>query len=548
MKRTNYKFLLTVAVAVATLAGCTKKLDLVPTNDITSATVYTTPAGYKQALAKVYGAMALTGNAGPAGNADISSQIISDEGNSDFLRMLWYLQSLSTDEAGWTYHSNTDPVNIHQLSWSSVNQTVGGLYYRSYFQITLCNDFINQSSDANLSARGITGADADNIRKYRDEARFLRAYQYSILMDLFGNVPFVTEKDAIGVGLPKQISRADLFTYVEGELKDLETTLPDAKTNEYGRVDKAAAWALLSRIYLNAEVYTGTPKYTEAITYCNKIIGAGYSLHPKYSELMLADNNLNTDEFIFTINYDGTNTQNYGGTTFLVHGPAGVPGQTYPITDANPFNKTGNISGSNGTWNCIRVTQQFVGLFGAGDMRGQFYTNGQNLVMTQLLDVATDGYSSTKFRNVTRDTMPAPHADQAGNFSDIDFPVFRLAEIYLTYAEAVLRGGTGGTAGTALEYINKLRTRGYNGSAAGNITSSDLTLNFILDERARELFWECTRRTDLIRYKKFTTADYLWAWKGGVASGTAVDDKYNLYPIPTTDLSANPNLVQNKGY
>jgi len=548
MKNNKYKFLITVTVAVAVLAGCTKKLDLVPTNDITSATVYATPAGYKQALAKVYGAMALTGNSGPAGSPDISSQIISDEGNSDFLRMLWYMQSLSTDEAGWTYHNNTDPLNIHQLSWSSVNQTVGGLYYRCYFQITLCNDFINQCSDANLSARGITGTDADNIRAYKQEARFLRAYQYWILMDMFGNVPFVTEKDAIGAGLPKQIKRADLFTYVEGELKDLETTLPDAKSNEYGRADKAAAWALLSRMYLNAEVYTGTAKYTEAITYCNKIIGAGYTLHPKYSELMLADNNLNTDEFILTINYDGTNTQNYGGTTTLCHGPAGITGQTYPLSATNPFNKITNISGTNGTWNCIRVTQQFVDLFETGDMRGQFYTNGQNKVMTQLLDVSTDGYSSFKFRNVTRDTLPAPHADQAGNFSDVDFPIFRLGEIYLTYAEAVLRGGTGGNAATALGYVNQLRTRGFNGSTAGNINSSDLTLNFILDERGRELFWECLRRTDLIRFNEFTTGTYLWAWKGGVASGTAVDDKYNLYPIPTTDLSANPNLIQNKGY
>ncbi|HVX49549.1 MAG TPA: RagB/SusD family nutrient uptake outer membrane protein [Chitinophagaceae bacterium] len=531
MKKIQYKFWI-AGLAVVMLAGCTKKLDLVPTNDITASAVYSTPAGYKQALAKVYGAMALTGNNGPAGSADISSQIIADEGNSDFLRMLWYLQSLSTDEAGWTYHNTTDPLNIHQLSWSSVNQTVGGLYYRCYFQITLCNDFINQCSDDNLAARGITGSDADEIRKYKQEARFLRAYQYWVLMDLFGNVPFVTEKDIIGSGLPNQIKRTDLFAYVESELKDLETTLPDPKTNEYGRADKAAAWALLSRIYLNAEVYAGVQKYTEAITYCKKIIDAGYTLHPKYDELMLADNNLNTDEFIFTINYDGTNTQNYGGTTTLCHGPAGVPG---------------SISGTNGTWNCIRVTQQFVDLFGSGDMRGQFYTQGQNKVMTQLLDVSTDGYSSTKFRNVTRDGSPAPHADQAGNFSDVDFPVFRLGEIYLTYAEAVLRGGTGGDITTALGYVNQLRKRAYNGTS-GNINSSELTLPFILDERGRELFWECLRRTDLIRYNEFTTGAYLWAWKGGVASGSAVDDKYNLYPIPSTDLTANPNLVQNKGY
>ncbi|MEP6675061.1 MAG: RagB/SusD family nutrient uptake outer membrane protein [Ferruginibacter sp.] len=533
MKKNNFKLVFIAFVAVSVITSCTKKLELQPTNDVTANIVYSTPLGYKQALAKIYAAIAVTGNSGSGGGSpDIPPQILSDEGNSDFLRGYWYLQTLSTDEAGWTYSNNTDPLNIHQLSWSAINQTVAGAYYRSYFQITLANDFLRESTDDKLSSRGISGSSADSIRGYRSEARFLRAYQYSILMDMFGNVPMVTEANAIASGLPSQMQRKDVFNFVETELKALETTLPAPKTNEYGRLDRAAAWALLSRIYLNAQVYTGTPRFTDAITYCNKITAAGYSLHPKYSELMLADNNLNTDEFIFTIPYDGTNTQNWGGTTTLVHGPAGVPA---------------SLSGLSGSWNCIRVTQQFVALFGTGDIRGQFYTNGQNLVMATLLGTPTDGYSSTKFRNVTRTGAAAPHTDPAGNWSDVDFPLFRLGEIYLIYAEAVLRGGAGGSRATALGYINQLRTRGYNGTS-GNLNDVDLTTDFILDERARELFWEGQRRTDLIRYNKFTTGAYLWAWKGGVASGTAVADKYNLFPIPSTDLSANPNLVQNPGY
>lgn len=517
-------------IIILLISGCTKKLDLVPTNDITADKVYSTPLGYKEALAKVYGSMALTGNAGPAGSPDISSQIISDEGNSDFLRMFWYLQCLSTDEAGWTYHSNTDPIGIHQMSWSSINQTVGGLYYRSFFLITLANDFIRQSSDANLTSRGITGASADTIRHYKAEARFLRAYQYWVLMDLFGNPPFVTENDIVGVGLPKQIQRKDLFTYIESELKAIDGDLVAPRANEYGRADQAAAWALLARIYLNAEVYTGTARYTDAITYCNKIIAAGYTLHPNYKELMLADNDqLRNDEFIFTIRYDGTYTQNWGGTTTLVHGPAGVPG---------------SVSGTNGNWNCIRVTQQFVGLFDASDIRGQFWTSGQNLIMANLLDAPQDGYSSTKFRNVTKTGGPAPHLDPGGNWVDVDFPVFRLAEIYLIYAESVIRGGTGGSSATALSYLDQLSLRGR------NYTNSiaQLTLPYIINERGRELFWECFRRTDLIRFGQFTTSAYLWAWKGGIPNGTAVDSKYNLFPIPSTDLTANPNLKQNPGY
>jgi hypothetical protein len=356
-------------------------------------------------------------------------------------------------------------------------------------------------------------------------------------MDLFANPPFATENDAIASFLPKQISRADLFKYVESELKGAaDSGLVAPRQNQYGRADQAAAWALLARLYLNAQVYTGTAHYTDAITYCNKIIAAGYTLHPDYTQLVLADDNLNTDEFIFTINYDGTYTQNYGGTTYLVHGPAGVPGTK---------------SGSNGSWSGLRLTQQLVNLFpdnsGNTDHRAQFWQTGQTLKMTDLY-TASAGFSTYKFRNVTRSGGPAPHADPAGNFSDIDFPLFRLGEIYLIYAESALRGGTGGDAGTALNYVNALGRRAYNDPAKTYVTSAQLTTDFILDERGRELYYEAFRRTDLIRYGKFTTGAYLWAWKGGVEAGTAVADKYNIFPIPTTDLSSNPNLKQNPGY
>jgi starch-binding outer membrane protein, SusD/RagB family len=525
-----------LVMATILFNGCTKKLDLSPTNDITSVSVFATPTGYRQALAKAYSSMATTGNSGST-SGDLPTEIVIDAGSSDFNRNYWYLQCLSTDEAGWTYADKFDPIGIHQMSWSSATFAVKCLYYRMFYTITLCNNFITESSDEKLATRGISGKDADDIKLYQQEARFLRAYNYWAMMDLFGNPPFVTETTQIGaVSLPPQTSRAALFAYLESELKSLETTLAAPKTNEYGRMDKAAAWSLLSRMYLNAKVYTGTPRYTDAITYCNKVIASGYTLHSKYKELMLADNNLNTDEFIWSLNYDGRSTQSYGGTTFLVHGPSGY---------------TSDSSGLNGSWNCIRMTQQFVGLFDNNDIRGQFWTGGQNLNMTTLLGTATDGYSSSKFRNKTRTGAPAPHLDNTlpsnSNFSDIDMPVFRLAEIYLTYAESVLRGGTGGSNTTALGYLQQLAVRARPTDAnAANYPS--LTLPYILTERGRELFWEGFRRTDLIRYDQFTTGTYIWAWKGGVASGTAVDAKYNLYPIPSEDLSSNPNLQQNPGY
>jgi hypothetical protein len=285
-------------------------------------------------------------------------------------------------------------------------------------------------------------------------------------------------------------------------------------------------------MYLNAQVYTSTPRYTDAITYANKVIGAGYTLHPAYKELMLADNNLNTDEFIWTIRYDGTRTQSYSGTTFLVHGPAGIPGDT---------------TGSSGTWDCIRITEQFVDKFDAQDIRGQFWTANQTKTMDVLLGDARKGYSSSKFKNRTRSGALAPNIDVGKNFADIDMPVFRLAEMYLIYAEAVIRGGTGGDNATALGYLKQLAIRARPGDASA-ASYPQLSLPYIIDERGRELFWEGHRRTDLIRFGQFTTGSYLWAWKGGVRNGTAVDSKYNLYPIPSTDLSSNPTLVQNPGY
>lgn len=529
------KVALLACFAMLATASC-NKLDLTPTNDLTAQDVFDSPQGYKQALAKVYGAFALTGNA-TTGQQDIPVEIIKDEGNSDFLRLYWNLQELTTDEAAWSWQSDAGIQGLHELSWGSVNSIINGLYYRSYYQITVCNNFINESSDANLSKRGISGTDADNIRLYRAEARFLRAYQYWVLMDLYANPPMVTENTVIGgKDLPKQIQRKDLFVFIESELKALENDLAAAKTNEYGRADRAAAWALLSRLYLNAEVYTGTARYTDAITYCNKITAAGYTLHNNYRELTIADNHLNTDENILTINYDGTSTQNFGGTTYLMHGPAAVPA---------------DVSGSNGNWGGLRITQNFVNLFadktGATDTRAQFYTIGQTMEMTDLY-LSTAGYSTTKYRNKTRSGGPAPHQDAAKDFSDIDFPLFRLGETYLTYAEAVLRGGTGGSLNVALGYINSLRTRAYNGSTAGNIGSTALSLDFILDERGRELYYEAVRRTDLIRFGKFTTSAYLWAWKGGVKAGASVANKYNIFPLPPSDLSANPNLIQNTGY
>jgi starch-binding outer membrane protein, SusD/RagB family len=529
MKKTIFKTGVFIVFCLVLMQSCTKKLDLKPANDVTSETVYATAAGYKQVLGKVYGSFALTGNQGPAGNGDVQG---IDEGFSDFFRLFWKAQELSTDEAVISW-GDVGIQDFHNMNWTSNNSFLTGLYYRSMYQITLCNEFIRQSSDANLSKRNITGNDATNIKQYAREAQFLRAFQYWVLMDLYGKAPFVTEASVIGGPPPPQASRTEIFNYIETQLKEIEANMPAPRTNEYGRADKAAVWALLARIYLNAQVYTGTAKYTDAITYSKKVIDAGYSLISNYTWLMRADNNLNTSEFIFTINYDGLHTQGYGGTTFLTHACVGgsMPASSF---------------GVGGGWSGTRATKNLPNLFpditGTADIRAQFYSSGQNLEIGNLTDF-TNGLAVTKYKNIKRDGSNG----QSQDFSDVDMPLFRLSEMYLIYAEAVLRQGTGGDATTALGYINALRTRAYT-NTSGNISSGQLTMDFILDERARELYWEGFRRTDLVRFNKFTEGTYLWPWKGGVSSGTGVSANRKIYPIPSRDINSNTNLVQNPGY
>ena len=210
---------------------------------------------------------------------------------------------------------------------------------------------------------------------------------------------------------------------------------------------------------------------------------------------------------------------------------------------------TANFGIASGGWSGFRTTPQYVALFadpsGNTDKRAMFFTDGQTLDMTDEYTF-NDGYAVTKFSNLT--SAGVAGSDPTGTFVDTDFPVFRLADVYLMYAEAVLRGGTGGTAALALQYVNAIRTRAYDGDVSGNITAGQLTLPFILDERGRELLFEGHRRTDLIRFGEFTGGTYLWQWKGAAHNGTATADFRNLMPIPSTDIVNNPTLKQNPGY
>jgi hypothetical protein len=529
--------------------SCVNDLEKTPITDVTSVSVFSDFANYNSALAKLYGGLAMGGQVsgdGDSPNSDING---INGGFSQYTRLLFTMQVLPTDEAviGW---NDGTLQTIHKMTWDSSNEFISGMYYRIYTEIAFCNEFIRNTSDEKLASNNITGANLTEAKLMRTEARFLRAQSYYHALDLFGNVPFVDETFLPGSTAPPQrIARADLFKYVEAELLACANDLKDPRTNQYGRADKAAAWSLLARLYLNAQVYSGTARNNDVITYTDKVISSGYSLKRQtiqvpdpnnpnqpitkdisYESLFLADNDVSNPESILTVNFDGVNTQTNGGTTYMVH--AAVGGSKMKAKE--------DFGIPTGGWGGLRTTKAFVGLFptDGSDKRGRFFTDGQNLEINDL-GAFTDGYAFIKYKNLKSNGNPGN--DPGGNFVDADIPLYRLADIYLMYAEATLRGGNGNLA-TALGYVNALRTR------ASAAQFSVLTLNNVLDERARELSWELTRRTDLIRFNKFTTSEYLWPWKGGVKDGVAVSNFRNLYPIPAKDIIANPNLVQNPGY
>ena len=519
------------ALLLAGAAGACTDLTTYPKSQVAGGNIFTEPGAYRSFLAKLYAGLAVTGmnGEGGAGNGDVAG---IDEGFSQYVRQWWQLQELPTEEAIIAWEDKDLPEMNTQL-WGSGNQFIQAMYYRIFFQVALANEFLRETTEAKLSERGESSTVRAEVAQYRAEARFLRALSYWHAIDLFGSVPFVTENDNLGANPPRQGTRQEVFAFVESELNAVRPLLPAAGQNQYGRASQAAADMVLAKLYLNAEVYTGTARYANAREAAERVIASNvFQLDDVYQHLFLADNHT-SPEIIFPIPFDGLNTRTYGGTTFLIHASVG-----------NQMNAA--ESGIGGGWWGLRVRPQFVAKFpggadGVDDRSDILHTQGQSLNISAIKEFS-QGFTAPKYRNVTSTGQNGSNQQ----FPDTDFPMFRLADAYLMYAEAVLRGG-GGSQATALGYVNQIRRRAY-GNNSGDITAAQLTLDFILDERARELFWEAHRRMDLIRYGRFTGGQYVWAFKGNVAAGTSTDAHRNLYPIPASDLAANPSLKQNPGY
>ena len=540
MKKMKINFLLLLSILFV-LQSCTKDLDVTPEDDddFLSEDFFKQPNAYKRAVAGVYGNLSLTGTTG-AGSSLLQG---IDAGTSQYTRCLWTMQELSTDEAIWSYEGDGDPGvrEIQRNICNGDNPIFLGMYSRAMVEVALVNEFLRQTTPEKLSSRNVTDATTiADVAFYRAEVKALRALALYHLLDLYGKAPLVTENDPINFRGP-QLERAQLFSYIEGELIATIPNLKAPRTNEYGRLDKAFAWSILAKMYINAEAYSLAPRYADAMTMCTNVIGGGYALKPNYLDNFKADNNTSA-EMIFTVQSDGVKTQNYGATTVMCNGQVGsIEGNGQALY------------GVGGWGGALRLRKQFVQKFDGTqfdfDARKTIISGTRPIDITNVA-IQAQGYILGKWSNRTA----AGIAGASSTFADTDFPLFRLADFYLMYAEAQMRkdgaangGSTANANGTSLGYINALRERANDGNFA-NLTTAQVTLDFLIDERARELHWEGHRRQDLIRFGKYTGGSYIWAWKGNGTNGISISNNLRVYPLHPNTINANPNLTQNTGY
>lgn len=554
MKTIN-KFLLCVAVSVFGLTACVKDLDVTP-HDENKIMDFNQDAVFS----KCYATLALTGQAGPAGSGDVDD---IDEGSSSFFRMIWLLQEMPTDEY-WIPWNDPGFPDLRTNKWNSLNQQIQGLYYRLYVDITLCNHFLENAKEDGEGAAQIA------------EVRFIRALNYFYLLDMYGNVPF---SDKVNAQQKPQYTRSQLFTWLENELKDLENKLPATRGNDF-RVDRYAAKMLLARMYLNSEVYTGEAKWVQAAQYAKQVIDGPHKLHmastagiyTPYQEMFMGDNYRvlggADGEGLVNIYQDGVYAQSWGGSTFLVAGardknvyvnPATSEGWAGPRSTPEFLSKFIDLSKTSTT-----LYNEFDMPTVLGDDRAilcSVLNTGVPVVHADTTIASVDSikprgnmgdfYQSWSIVKWTgryisnplgEDITVTPHGPQ---FVDTDIPFMRVAEAYLTYAEAVYRGANPDGM-TAQQAIQTLRDRAHN--------SNPFTIDeqFLLDEWSREFYGEGRRRMDLVRFGKFAgaSADYHWEGRGGNTSDQGLvilDKKYNIYPIPESDIVAG-GLTQNEGY
>ena len=515
-------------------------------------------------LAKQYATLGLTGQKGPAGLGDISG----DEGETGFIRTVFNLEELMTDETLWAYQANEGIAQITSMDWDKDNARVNWAYQRLSFNINQYNFFITEQSGS-LSEDKIA------------EVRFLRALNYYYFLDLYRKAPF---KDTFDNNLPTEKSGKELYEWLDNELTTIEPLMAEVgaynTAKDFGRADRGAAYALHARLALNSAVYTdGQIKdYQKAIHYCDEIINSGkYDLsrvaksgYSGYQQLFMGDNDCNPDarkEIIFPIRQDGVKTRSYAGTSYLVNAST-ISGMPYASTSdpwkclfarvdlVKKFFPNGDIPKatdedllSNPSKDQVIAKDNEKGISTADvvaqakDDRALFYMGiggcsdkVRTLTPGDAITGPLNGASFVKWTNLHADGTAQHHQ----NFSDTDFPMFRLAEIYLTRAEAKYRlnGSQDGLAD-----ILEVQDR-----ANRQIKASSVDEQTLIDEWCREFYLEGRRRSDLVRFGLFTGSKYLWSFKGGSENRQGIPTKFDIYPIPGDEMKNNPNMTQNPKY
>lgn len=533
--------------AVLSFTACVRDLDTLPLNETDPIAEYVygnSEEAYLMGLARLYFQFSTN---------DLTDLQSMDGGASELVRAFWSVQETTTDEAKCSWGNDAWVRALNTNTWSDAqNDAVYAVYVRTLQGISYVNEYLRQTSPDKLHERGVDRSLADKIDVFRAEARFIRAYLYWMALDTFGSVPFITEKSPIGGAYyPRQASRKDIFDYCVSELTELlgeDSSLPEPR-HLYPRADKGSAAGLLARLYINAQVYTGSPMWAQAKSACEKIFSMGYSLCNDYPALFRGDNGQNPyarGELLWAVDYSDSRTQSYGGTFYLL-------AAALASNDITDFSRP---NGQRHGWAGLRVPYEFVekyfrvsgqdyqtGEYGCEDRRGQmFYIKGRHQSMEDKLYDYMYGWSCLKFNNIPHDQTDESYLATSAlkDFSDVDFPMIRLAEIYLIYAEACMRLGD---AADAMPMMQELSRR------SGVQAPSEITDGFLVAERARELMWEGHRRTDLIRFGLFHTDEYLWAYKGGDSfAGQPFPEYRCIFAIPPTELSTNPYLVQNPGY
>ena len=525
---------------------------------------------------KCYAGLIMEGN---DGNADFT---IDDNGKSTLLRNIFNFNELPTDEAicWWSDGGLTD---ISYNKYNAATPTLKYLYYRLMSNISFENNFLS-----------LEAAKEEDKTRYA-EVRVIRAYNYFLMLDFFGDPAFVEKSSSESpyqahtynskFDANKTYTRAELlqlgreflFNWVKDELLAAEPDLLEAKPEkdndpDYGRIDKGTCWLLLSRLYLNAGTYLNNdgqdnPYWDQALAYAEKVINSQYALfddskisetakangYKPYDLLFMGDNGSNgaSCEALLPLMQDGTITQGYGGSLFYI---AALWNDAMKSVTGKDAATTENA------WSGMRVRPSFLKVFfnnpsvvvnkEAKDIRAMniddraiFWGKG-NDKNERTLELGENksffsGIVTPKWNNNYAEGG-TPHDSK---FVDTDFFLFRVAEAYLNAAEAEMHlNGEG--SDKAKGYIDKLRNR-----AHAEVHSS-YTLNDVLDERARELYCEGLRRTDLIRFNQYggNNATYKWELKGGSENGSNFDKTKNVYPLPSSEILANKNLTQIDGY